>query len=90
MIDQKIEVDTTKQIKGKLKWFGNPMNPIPSLLKNILVGIRYGLTGCSVAISGAPKKVISAEDATVFVWWMGIAIIATGVLQLCVGIKPEK
>jgi hypothetical protein len=87
---QKIEIETTKQIKGKVKWFGNPMNPVPAVLKNSLVAIRYGCTGLIVAFSGAPREVLTAQQSTVFAFWLGIIIILTGMLQLCIGVEPSK
>jgi len=88
--EETVEVDVQKDMQGKVKWFGNPMNPTPSKLKNFLVGMRYGFTGASFLVLGAPHRVITAEDATVLAWWFSAGTLATGVLQLCVGVEPSK
>lgn len=87
---EKIEVNTTEQITGKVKWFGDPRNPVPTILKNVLVAIRYGCTLGIVACSGAPEQVMTASQATVYAFWLGIIIIGTGMLQLCIGVEPTK
>ena len=87
---KKQEVESTEVIKGSIKWFGNPNNPVPIAMARVGKALRYACTGMITLVAGAPSRIISAEDATVWCWYLGVAIILSGVLELLVGVEPKK
>lgn len=87
---EKHEVETTEVVKGKVKLFGNPNNPVPVVMARIGKALRYILTGMIVSVSSAPSKILSAEEATAWAWYFGIAILISGGLEIIIGVEPPK
>lgn len=85
---KKQEVETTEVIKGKIKWFGKPSNPIPLKMARIGKAMRYTCTGMIALVNTAPSHIISAEYATTWSWFLSVAILISGGLELLVGVEP--
>lgn len=87
---KKQEVETTEIIKGKVKWFGNPNNPVPIQMARIGKAARYIFTGMIALVNTAPSGIISAESTTTVSWFLSVAILISGGLELAVGVEETK
>ncbi len=84
----KQEVETTKEIKGKVKWFGNPNNPMPVVWVRIAKAIRYVCTGMIALTATAPS--FTPEQSSSWAFWLAVTILASGGIELLVGVEPSK
>lgn len=82
------EVETTKVVEGKVKWFGNPNNPVPIVMARLGKALRYICTGMIVLVSSAPG--FTPEQSTMWSFWLSAGILISGALELLVGVEPSK
>lgn len=83
---KKQEVESVKTVKGKIKWFGDPNNPLPIIWVRMGKALRYMCTGMIVLVSGSP--IFTASQSTVWTFWLGAGILISGGIELMVGIEP--
>lgn len=88
--EEKVQVDTTKQVSGKIRAFNLTalLSPTPTILARVTKSVRYFAVGLITMVSGS--DLFSGKQAKIINFCLGIFILALGALDLAIGVEPDK
>lgn len=87
---EEIQVDTTKQVTGKIRAFTKIaiFSPTPSGLARATKAVRYFSVGLITMVSGS--DIFSGGQAKIINFSLGVFILGLGAVDLLIGVEPDK
>lgn len=82
---ESVEVDTTKQSKGKIVFSAN--FPTPTLLARITKALRYFAVSLITMVSAT--DLFDGGQAKIISFCLGVFILLTGAVDIMIGVKPD-